>query len=111
MRKSKSKNGPTEVVSCEFESDIRSEDFNSLILKLQLDLPYKDLAYRFDVSTTISKIFYKWLSIMDEKQDSLIIWPDRESLWKTMLMCFRACFGKSVAVIIDCHKIIYRAPL
>ena len=94
MRKSKTKNGPTEVVSCEFENDIRSENFNSLILKSQLDLPYKDLAYRFDVSTTISKIFYKWLSTMDGKQDSLIIWPGRDSLWKTMLMCFRACLGK-----------------
>ena len=35
---------------------------------------------------------------------TLIVWPDRESLQKTMPECFRASFGTKVAVIIDFWK-------
>ena len=37
-------------------------------------------------------------------------WPDRESLWKKMPQCFRANFGKSVTVIIDCFEVFIDRP-
>ncbi len=61
------------------------------LMKLCLDSPYKDLAYRFGVSvTTVSRVFSKWLTLMDTVLRSLIIWPDRDSLWKTMPKCLPA---------------------
>ena len=61
------------------------------IIKLRLDLPFKDLAYKFGISvTTISRIFCKWLTIMDVRLKCLIICPDRDSLRKTMPQCFRS---------------------
>ena len=42
------------------------QEFVLTIIKLRLDLPFKDLAYRFGISvTTVSRIFCKWLTIMD----------------------------------------------
>ena len=59
------------------------------IIKLRLDLPFKDLAYIFGISvTTVSRIFCKWLTIMDVRIKCLIIWPDRDSLRKAMQQCF-----------------------
>ena len=75
-------------------------------------MPFKDLAYRFSVSTTtVSRIFAKWLMIMDVKLSSCLIkWPDRESLWKTMPQCYRLSFGKKVAVIVDCFEVFVERP-
>ncbi len=47
---------------------------------------------------------------MDTVLRSLIIWPDRDSLWKTMPKCFRSSFGKDVAVIIDCFEVFIERP-
>ncbi len=80
-------------------------------VKLRLNPPLKDLAYRFDLSvSTVSRIFAKWLSIMDVRLSFLVQWPDRESLWKTMPQCFRENFGKSVTVIIDCFEVFIDRP-
>ena len=78
------------------------QEFILTIMKLRLDSPFRDWAYRFSISiSTASRIFTKWLNILDIRLSPLIIWPDRESLWKTMPQCFRKSFGKSIAVIID----------
>jgi len=39
-----------------------------------------------------------------------IRWPERDVLRKTMLECFKASFGSSVAVIIDYFKIFTERP-
>ena len=67
------------------------QEFVLTIIKLRLDLPFKDLAYRFGISvTTVSHNFCKWLTIMDVRLKCLIIWPDRDSLRKTVPQCFRS---------------------
>ena len=86
------------------------QEFVLTIIKLRLDLPFKDLAYRFGISvTTVSRIFCKWLTIMDVRLKCLIIWPDRDSLRKTMPECFRS-LKKNVTVIIDCFEVFIERP-
>ncbi len=46
---------------------------------------------------------------MDAVLQHLIIWPTRESLWKTMPQCFHS-FGKDVAVIVDCFEVFIERP-
>ena len=88
----------------------RFQEFVLALIKLRLDLPFKDLAYRFGLSvSTISRIFSKWLTIMDGRLSSLIVWPDRDSLCKTMPQCFRS-FEKKVAVILDCFEVFIDRP-
>ena len=47
---------------------------------------------------------------MDIRLRDLIIWPDRDSLRKTMPVCFQQSFGKAVAVIIDCFEVFLDRP-
>ena len=87
------------------------QEFMATMLKLRLNSPIQDLAYRFNVScATVSQIFLKWMTAMDAYLHTLILWPDRETLNKTMPVCFRASFGKRVAVIIDCFEILIERP-
>ena len=83
------------------------QEFLATVVKLRLNCPVQDLAYRLNVScSTVSRIFLKWMTAMDKCLHTLILWPDREALWKTMPECFRASFGTKVAVIIDCFEIL-----
>ncbi len=47
---------------------------------------------------------------MDAVLQHLIIWPTRESLWKTMPQCFIDSFGKYVTVIVDCFEVFIECP-
>jgi len=73
-----------------------------------LNSPLQDLAYQFQVSlSTVSRILSKWLVQMDIRLQKLIVWPDCDSLCKTMLRCFQAAFGRSV---VDCFEVFIEHP-
>ena len=75
-------------------------------MKLKLNMPFEDLAYRFNVSfSTVSRTFQAWMIVMDCTLQPFIKWPEREALWHTMPQCFQQSFGKKVTVIIDCFEI------
>ena len=81
------------------------------MLKLRTNLSNKLLGYNFGVSaSTISRILLKWVTQMDIRLQGLIMWPDRDSLRKTMPICFQKAFGKKMAVIIDCFEIFVERP-
>jgi hypothetical protein len=87
------------------------EWFILTMMRLRLDLPYFDLGYRFGVSdTTASRIFSKWISVMELRLSFLIVWPDRDSLRKTMPFCFQCHYGLKVVSIIDCFEIFIKKP-
>lgn len=76
-------------------------------MKLKLDMPLKDLAFRFGVSlSTVSRVFSSWMIALDVRLSPLVSWPDREDLWRTMPQCFQDSFGKKVTVIIDCFEVL-----
>lgn len=89
----------------------RFQEFVMVLMKLRLNVPLQDLAYRFKVSQpTASRIFSSWLVVMDNKLSPLISWPEREHLWRTMPQCFMYSFGKKVTVVIDCFEIFIEKP-
>ena len=82
-----------------------------VLMKLRLNVPFQELAYRFQVSLpTVSRIFSSWLTVMDSRLSPLIYWPDRAQLWETMPMCFQQAFGKTVTVVIDCFEVFIDRP-
>ena len=82
-----------------------------VLMKLRLDVPHQDLAYRFGVSeSTVSRTFAHWLLIMDVRLSSLIRWPERDELWKTMPNCFKFSFGNKRTVIIYCFEVFCVKP-
>lgn len=81
------------------------------LMKLRLNLPVQDLAYRFGTSTsTISRVFTLVIDVMYKRLHFLLRWPTREELRSTMPMEFRTHFGTKVAVIIDCFEIFIDRP-
>ena len=85
------------------------QEFMTTMVKLRLNCEVQDLAYRLNISpATVSRILLKWLTAMNNSLCSLIMWPDREALRKTMPECFRTSFGTKVAVVIDFFKDFYR---
>ena len=89
----------------------RFQEFVMVLMKLRLNLPLQDLAYRFMVSVpTVSRIFSSWMVVMDTRLFPLVSWPDREQLWKTMPMCFQYAFGRKVTVVIDCFEVFIERP-
>ena len=84
------------------------QEFMVTMPKLRLNCPLQDLATRLDVSwSTISRI---WLTAMDNSLRKIILWPEREQLWKTMSECFCTSFGTKLAVITDCFQIFLERP-
>ena len=82
-----------------------------VLMKLRLNVPKQDLAYRFDISlSTVSRIFSYWMMVLDARLSPLISWPEREELWRTMPMCFRYSFGTKTTIIIDCFEIFIERP-
>jgi len=48
-----------------------------VLIKLRLNVPFQDLAYRFLVSvSTVSQIFWSWIIAMDYRLRQLVYWPE-----------------------------------
>ena len=81
------------------------------LMKLKLNMPMQDLAYRFGISLpTVSRIFLAWMVVLDVQLAPLIRWPEREDLWRTMPQCFQVAFGNKAIVIIDCFEVFITRP-
>ena len=53
------------------------QEFVAVMAKLRLNCPLQDLATRLDVScSTISRLWLKWLTAMDNSLRKLILWPE-----------------------------------
>ena len=87
------------------------QEFVMVLMKLRLNVPQQDLAYRFDVSQpTVSRIFWSWMIVMDARLSPLLKWPEREEIIRTMPACFEYSFGSKVTVIIDCFEVFIERP-
>ena len=87
------------------------QEFAMTLMKLKLNMPMQDLAYRVSVSrSTVSRIFLAWMVVMDVRLSPVISWPERENLWRTMPQCFQYSFGNRATVIIDCFEIFINRP-
>ena len=82
------------------------------MMKLRLNLSQYDLAFCFNVSVpTVSRILSRWIFLMDDKmRNTLIKWPSREALQKTMPFCFRVHYGLKVIAIINCFELFIEKP-
>ena len=80
-------------------------------MKLRLNVPVHDLAYRCGVSLSpVSRTFSTWLTVMNIRLSPIIRWPERDELWHTMPLCFQFSFGKKNTIIIECFEIFIERP-
>ena len=53
--------------------------FTMVLMELRFHANNADLAFRFGISkATISRVFLKWIRVMDVRLKFLIMWPERE---------------------------------
>lgn len=79
------------------------------LVKLKLDLLEDDLAFRFNISTSlVSQILSTWIPLLAKELEGLIYWPSREEINQY----YPACFKKwpNVKVIIDCTEVPLQRP-
>ena len=83
-----------------------------MLLKLTHNFGFKDLGFRFSISEwTASRYFLKWVSIVHDRLFSLLVFtPDRETLKKTMPMCFRNDEFAQTTRIWDCWEVQAETP-
>lgn len=80
-------------------------------MKLRLNVPYKDLAFRFKIDeTTASRVFVKWIDGMYEAAKYFIIWPEKEDRANSKPVIFKHQYGDRIAAIIDCFDIFIVRP-
>jgi len=101
-----------EFCSTEFHLDLKSsltkfEEFVLVMIKLRLNVPNKELAFRFHIrKATVSRIFAEWINLMYQVTRALITWPNRELRIESMPEKFKNMFsGSGVAAIINCFEI------
>ena len=83
------------------------EQFTLVLMKLKMNIPNFDLAFRFGISkSTVSRIIRKWIFALDDRLSRLIYWPTREELIRTMPFCFRPKYKLRLVSIIDCFEIL-----
>lgn len=81
------------------------------LMKLRLNASNYDLGFRYGVSeSTICRALTKWIEAMDIRLSFLIMWPDRESIQRTMPFCFQPHYGLRVTSIIDCFELFIEKP-
>ena len=80
-------------------------------MKLGLNASNYNLAFRFGISTsTVSRLFSKWIEAVDIWLSFLITWPNHESIQKTIPFCFRPNYGLSVTSTIYCFELYIEKP-
>lgn len=78
------------------------------LMQLRLNVNGQDLGYRFRVHpSTVSRNFEFVVGLLYSKLKHLIIWPDHDTVQKTMPMIFRKHYPKCI-MIIDCFEIFIR---
>ena len=78
---------------------------------MRLNAANSDLAFRFGFNaTTVSRILSRWNEALNVQLAFIVTWPDRESLKKTMLFCFRVNYGLKVSSMIDCFDLLIEKP-
>ena len=85
-------------------------EFLLTLMKLHLGLLNDDVAWRFDVSSSlISEVFFTWMRLIALDLRFMIIWPSRGEIKRNLPEVFRRHFCHCVAII-DCTESLVETP-
>ncbi|XP_065068969.1 uncharacterized protein LOC135694198 [Rhopilema esculentum] len=81
------------------------QEYLLVLMRLRLGLFVKDLAFRFQTSTTrVSQIWITWIKLLSKELRNLIIWPSKGQIIATLPDAFKRLYPK-VRTIIDCTEV------
>ena len=80
------------------------------LMRLRLGRLEQELAYQFGVSTsTISRIFTKWINYLYLRLGDIPLWPEWEQIEASMPSCFKESFPTTFAIV-DATEIFCEVP-
>ena len=86
------------------------QEFLMTMMRVRLGLLIDDLAFRFNVSSSlVSSIFTTWIKLISLELSWLIHWPDRCTIRRNLPSMFRKYYIKC-CVIIDCSELYIETP-
>ena len=81
-----------------------------ILMKISRGSANKLIAFLFDVDESkVTKNFHRWIDIMFQSLQPLVMWPDKEMLVANMSSCFKPWYAK-VVCIIDCTEVFIQRP-
>ena len=81
-----------------------------VLMKISRGSANKLIAFLFDVDESkVTKNFHRWIDIMFQSLQPLVMWPDKEMLVANMPSCFKPRYAK-VVCIIDCTEVFIQRP-
>ena len=80
------------------------------LLKISQALTNELIESIFDIhETKVSKIFHRWINVMFQGLQPLVVWPDKEAIIAHMPSCFKPRYAKAVCII-DCIEVFIQCP-
>ena len=88
------------------------DSFLLTLMKLRLNLNNYDLGFRFGIClSTVGRVFRKWIFVMNLRLSATLVrWPSRDAIQRTMPFCFRVHYDLKVMAIIDCFELFIEKP-
>ncbi|XP_048746653.2 uncharacterized protein LOC125659141 [Ostrea edulis] len=85
------------------------DQFLLVMMRLRLGLLVKDLAYRFKLSSsTVSRIFSRWIIFMKQCLSSTVFLPELKHLQQRIPTCFKNF--SDTRIVLDCTEVIIQTP-
>ena len=79
-----------------------------VLMKILRGSTNKLIAFLFDIDESkVTKIFHRWIDIMFQSFQPLVVWPDKEMLVANIPSCFKPQYAK-VVCIVDCTSLTAR---
>ena len=80
------------------------------LLKISQALTNELIGSIFDIhETKVSKIFHRWINVMFQGLQPLVVWPDKGAIITHMPSCFKPRYAKAVCII-DCSEVFIQRP-
>ena len=84
------------------------QEFLLTMMKLRLGLFLFNLAFRFNISLSVSNcVFTTWVKFLTKELKWLIMWPDRTVCYRNLPFMFRKYYPKC-RVILDCTEVLLK---
>uniref|UniRef100_A0A1A8LUN3 Chromosome 4 open reading frame 48 n=1 Tax=Nothobranchius pienaari TaxID=704102 RepID=A0A1A8LUN3_9TELE len=82
--------------SCSLEP---SQELLMMLIKLRLNLTDELLGHLFGIEqSTVSTIFQRWVKVVADRLQSLVLWPDREEFRRSLPKCYQSKFKNCVSI-------------
>ena len=78
------------------------DEFFFVLVRLGLNLPSRDIAYRLNISEAMfSTILHKWMDVMYFNMKHFIQWPHTETLRDNLPAAFKKHYSKAVCIALN----------